>query len=107
MTVDRHTDPDTQARIRQWLDEGLEVEEWVSPPGEQWTNNGHDTDEILLVLEGRLDVTIDGTLHTCEAGQDVRIPAGVPHSTLNPLDRPCRMVWAHGYTWNGEGEADR
>lgn len=109
MTINNITEPQLQQLVESWQQEGFSVEHWTSPPGEAWSDAGHATDEILVILEGCLDVTIDGVLHRSEVGKPIRIPARVPHSTLNPLSKPCRMLWAYGYKWKSpqsEGTAN-
>ncbi|MFB6106367.1 MAG: cupin domain-containing protein [Halobacteriaceae archaeon] len=71
----------------------------VDLPHERW---GIDSDfehvhpeqeERLAVVSGELRVAWAGTERTLQAGEDVVLPADVPHRHWNPTDRPARLVW--------------
>lgn len=55
----------------------------------------HYEDEIITVLEGALDVRLDGeTLHVPPGGT-IRLPKKFPHALQNPLKTPLKiMVYA-------------
>jgi quercetin dioxygenase-like cupin family protein len=40
----------------------------------------HPQDETFYVLDGKVDVFVDGGRHACEPGAAVFVPGGVPHS---------------------------
>ncbi|GAA2742027.1 cupin domain-containing protein [Kitasatospora cinereorecta] len=40
----------------------------------------HGADELLLVLDGRLELRIAGAEVTVQAGEMYRVPAGAPHA---------------------------
>ena len=50
-----------------------------------------DVDEVLIVLEGTLDVRIDGERHLVEADHTIAIPAGVPHAFVAVGASPARF----------------
>ncbi|HVM09854.1 MAG TPA: cupin domain-containing protein [Acidimicrobiales bacterium] len=43
----------------------------------------HDVDEVVIILDGFADYTLDGTVTSVEKGDVVFIPAGKDHATLN------------------------
>ena len=48
----------------------------------------HDTqDEFILVLDGALDLLLDGQRHAAAAGDLVRMPRGIPHGIFNNAGR--------------------
>jgi quercetin dioxygenase-like cupin family protein len=49
-------------------------------------------DEVIYVLEGRLRVRLDGTMHEAPAGSFVFIPRRVPHTWQNAGDDPARIL---------------
>lgn len=55
----------------------------------------HYEDEVITVLEGALDIRLDGdTLHV-PAGGTVHLPRNFPHALQNPLKTPLKiMVYA-------------
>jgi transcriptional regulator with XRE-family HTH domain len=44
----------------------------------------HDGQEVLLVLEGELDVWIEHRRHSLRAGDTITFDSGVPHRVMNP-----------------------
>jgi mannose-6-phosphate isomerase-like protein (cupin superfamily) len=59
----------------------LPIESFVPP-------HIHDTqDEHILVLDGALDLLLDGQRHFATAGDLVRMPRGIPHGIFNNAGR--------------------
>ena len=52
-------------------------------------------EESYEVLEGALDVFMDGSWNTAHAGETVTVPAGAPHTLRNASDQPTRIVNVH------------
>ncbi|KEF06279.1 MULTISPECIES: cupin domain-containing protein [Streptomyces] len=46
-------------------------------PGEE---EAHDTAEVLFVLDGRLELTVDGAAVSVGQGEMYVVPAGAPHA---------------------------
>src|SRR5205085_12416054 len=52
-------------------------------------------EESYEVVEGTLDVFVDGSWRSVSAGEKVAVPPGVPHTLRNASDRPTRIVNVH------------
>jgi mannose-6-phosphate isomerase-like protein (cupin superfamily) len=52
-------------------------------------------DESYEVIEGALDVFVDGKWSTLRAGESATAPAGVPHTLRNASAEPVRLVNIH------------
>lgn len=67
--------------------------EWTLPPGAfAPPAHRHPTQvEEYEVLEGRLDVMIDGSWQTLEAGESAAVPVGASHTFRIPKDRTARV----------------
>jgi len=64
----------------------------VLEPGAGAPLHRHDElDEVLIVLEGQLDVQIGGERHLVEADHTISIPAGVPHAFVAVGSSPARF----------------
>ncbi|MBQ0821557.1 cupin domain-containing protein [Microvirga terrae] len=50
-------------------------------------------DEFILMLEGELDLKLDGVWSKARAGDLVRMPRGVPHGYFNKSDAPARALF--------------
>jgi hypothetical protein len=52
-------------------------------------------EESYEVIEGALDVCVDGEWRTLRAGESASAPAGVPHTLRNSTTEPVRIVNIH------------
>lgn len=50
-------------------------------------------DEFILVLDGELDLKLDGVWSKARAGDLVRMPKGIPHGYFNKSDNPARALF--------------
>ncbi|WP_447972811.1 cupin domain-containing protein [Nitrospira sp. Kam-Ns4a] len=80
---------------RDWNARGFSCGLWVDPPGQVWKDYVHEADELLLVLEGELEVEFLGRTIRPKPGEEVLIPARVRHSVRNVGRTTAR--WLYGY----------
>ena len=75
--------------------------EIVSPPDVPGPPPHHHADaaEFFYIADGRLDVQLDGTWRTLEAGESVCIPPGTVHTLRNTGREDCR--WITGWSPRG------
>ena len=78
-----------------WRREGFTFGVFRDPPGQEWNNFTHRSDEYVLVAEGRLKIDVGNETAICEPGDLVNIPRQVNHS-LKTLS-PSGSVWLYGY----------
>ena len=65
-----------------------------SDPGQHVPVHIHPhQDEFILVLEGELDLKLDGVWSKAKAGDLVRMPRGIPHGYFNKSDKPVRALF--------------
>jgi len=66
-----------------------------SMPGDFFPVHIHGLqDKLLCVLEGVLDVKLDGQWMKAKPGDLVRMPRGISHGYFNLSDRPVRaLIW--------------
>jgi quercetin dioxygenase-like cupin family protein len=63
-------------------------------PGQFVPVHIHPTqDEFILVLEGVLDLKLDGKWVQAKVGDLVRLPRGIPHGYFNKSDRSARALF--------------
>lgn len=86
---------DRSAIAANWRKRGYTCDVFVDPPGRQWKDFVHASNELLAVAEGRLEVTIVGESFVAEPGDEVFIPRGALHSVRN-IDRGVTR-WLFGY----------
>ncbi len=86
-----------------WKREGFSFGVFRDPPGQEWNNFSHQSDEYVLVAEGQLRIAVGSETSFCEAGDLVRIPRQVSHS-LKTLSADG-SVWLYGYGfWDDDHE---
>lgn len=79
----------------EWAARGYSCEVWIDAPEQVWRDFEHDVDELVLLLEGRATIDLDGRTIRVEAGDELTIPAGTRHTVRNCGPGPAR--WLHGY----------
>lgn len=82
-----------------WRDRGFSCELWVDPPETIWEDFVHDTDELVLLLDGQVTIEIAGRILRLEPGKEVMLPAGVRHTVRNVGGTSAR--WLYGYRLQG------
>lgn len=86
---------DQAAIERSWRERGFSCGLWVDPPGQVWADYVHETDELVMVVNGDVEFEIDGQAHRPAAGEEVLIPARARHTVRN-LGR-SESRWLYGY----------
>ncbi len=92
----RFATPVERTRIAaDWRARGYSCALFVDPPGREWTNFVHSSNELLAVTDGRLEVTVRNVRVVAEPGDEVFIPKGAKHSVRNIHDDATH--WLYGY----------
>jgi len=76
------TPVDRNAVAVDWRTRGFSCGLWVGPPGQVWSDFVHNTDEVVMVLEGG-KVEVAGVIHRPRAGGELLIPASARHTVRN------------------------
>ncbi|MEO8328287.1 MAG: cupin domain-containing protein [Nitrospirota bacterium] len=85
----------TQEVARSWSRRGYSCDVFIDPPGREWNDFVHPTNELVTVLEGTLRMTIEGEELIAEPGDEVFIPKGAYHSVKNIHHATTK--WLYGY----------
>jgi uncharacterized protein YdcH (DUF465 family)/quercetin dioxygenase-like cupin family protein len=86
---------DHGAVAREWIQRGYSCRGFVDPPGQEWRDFVHETNELVTVVEGRLEVQMLGERHVLEPGDELFIPRSAIHTVRNIHDGTTR--WLYGY----------
>jgi quercetin dioxygenase-like cupin family protein len=78
-----------------WAARAFSCELWVDPPGRRWEDCSHATDELVLVLEGAMEVEVEGRVTHPAVGEELLIPAGARHPARKVGGTAAR--WLYGY----------
>lgn len=87
--------PDPAGTAERWRTRGFSFGIYTDPPGQVWSDFVHDTDELLMVIQGDMELEMRGKTIRCEIGEEVLIPARVVHTVRN-VGRTGSQ-WAFGY----------
>ena len=65
----------------------ISIEHFVKPPGHSSPKHNHPNSQVLIVLEGKLKIDVDGQeTQTLSKGDSVYIPGDEMHAVSNPLE---------------------
>jgi mannose-6-phosphate isomerase-like protein (cupin superfamily) len=78
-----------------WNDRGFSCDLWIDLPGRVWADFVHEVDELVMVVQGRVEFEIDGVFHLPEIGQELLISARALHTVRNLGGTESR--WLYGY----------
>jgi len=78
-----------------WESRGFSCDTWTDVPGQEWKNFVHETDELVMLQEGEIELTFQGSTIRPRVGEEVYIPAGAMHTVRNVGNTHSR--WLYGY----------
>ncbi len=79
----------------EWGAKGYSCGLWIDPPGQKWLNFVHETDELVLVVQGKIRLEVGEDAIEIGPGNEALIPAGSNHSVYNIGGTEAR--WYYGY----------
>ena len=86
---------DQKAVEKDWQARGFSCGLWIDPPGREWHDFVHDTDELVMVVEGEQEFEMNGQTRRLEIGEEMLIPAGTYHTARNVGSITSK--WLYGY----------
>ena len=78
-----------------WSRRGYSFEYWIDPPGQIWRDFEHEVDELVMLIEGDIEIEFDGKCVQPRPGDEIVIPARTRHTVKNRSAEPNR--WCFGY----------
>jgi len=78
-----------------WKKRGYSCDLFTDPPGREWNDFVHTTNELVTVVVGKLRLTIGDEEIVAEPGDEVFIPKNVRHSVKNIASSTTQ--WLYGY----------
>ena len=78
-----------------WRRRGFSCDIWVDPPGQVWKDFVHAVDELVMPIEGEMELTFNGKTYHPQIGEEFLIPAGTSHTVRNVGNITSR--WYYGY----------
>jgi len=68
------------------------------PVGAALKSHKHNTEEMVVLLEGEAIVEMDGRQHDLVPYDTTHVPAGLFHRFINRGATPMRILWVYGAT---------
>ena len=84
-----------------WHARGFSCDIWVDPPGQVWKDFVHPVAELVMLIEGEIELSFAGRTLRPAPGEEVFIPAGVAHTVRNVGNITNR--WYYGYSSSSLG----
>lgn len=88
-----HVDRDVVAR--RWSERGFSCSLWVDPPGQVWADYVHDVDELVMLVQGEVEVEVEGETYRPAPGEELLIPARANHTVRNIGDSELRLLYGY------------
>ena len=86
----------SKLKIKQnWNSRGYTFGIFKDPPGQEWADYVHKTDELVVLAEGEIEIEIEGKSQRPQIGEEVFIPANALHTVRNVGS--VGNVWYYGY----------
>jgi mannose-6-phosphate isomerase-like protein (cupin superfamily) len=80
---------------KDWRARGFSCGLWIDPPGQVWEDYQHEVDELLMLVEGEIELEMQGKILRPKVGEEVLIPAHTLHTVRNVGRVTSR--WLYGY----------
>ena len=80
---------------KDWNSRGYSFGIFKDPPGQVWADFVHKTDELVVLVEGQIEIEIEGKSQQPPIGKEVFIPAKTKHTVRN-VGKTIN-AWYYGY----------
>lgn len=81
--------------VHGWRARGFSCDIRSDPPGQVWADFVHPTDELVMLIDGEIELRFSGQVLRPAVGQEILIPAGEAHTVVN--SGRTRNRWYYGY----------
>ena len=80
---------------KDWETRGFSCDIWTDPPGQVWMDYVHMVDELVMLIDGEMELSFSGQTIRPQVGEEVFIPAGARHTVRN-IGKTVNH-WYYGY----------
>jgi len=84
---------DHSAIAKDWHARGFSCGLWIDHAGREWSCHPRQTDELFMIISGKLELEMEGQTIQPDLGEEIRIPAGMPHTIRNIGGKTARWVY--------------
>ena len=68
---------------REWHSRSFSCDLWTDPAGRVWQDFSHVSDELLMLVEGEIELEMEGETFKPGISEEILIPAGISHTVRN------------------------
>ncbi|MGB0911596.1 MAG: cupin domain-containing protein [Nitrospirales bacterium] len=86
--------PERSDVAKDWHARGFTCGLWIDHAARTWNGMLNETEELFMVLSGKLELEVEGNRIQPEVGEEVLIPAQAHHTIKNIGGRTAR--WLYG-----------
>ncbi|MHB8481696.1 MAG: cupin domain-containing protein [Nitrospiria bacterium] len=86
---------DIQKIEEEWISRGFQGGLWTDPPGQVWENYIHNVDELVMGIDGEVEIEMEGTTCLLQTGKELLIPANTYHTVRNIGKEKSRWLYAY------------
>ncbi|GJL55916.1 MAG: hypothetical protein NPIRA02_30480 [Nitrospirales bacterium] len=90
--------PERSEVAKDWHARGFTCGLWIDHAGRTWNGTHNKTEELFMLLSGKLELAIEGKRVQPEVGEEVHIPANTQHTIRNIGGKTAR--WLYGQKRN-------
>lgn len=87
--------PDVEKVEKDWWRRGFGCDIWTDPPGSHWDNFSEEFDKLIFVLDGELELEMNGRTSHLKAGDEVLILSGQNHTVRNVGEVPSHRLYGY------------
>ena len=80
---------------KDWNSRGYSFGIFKDPPGQVWADFVHKTDELVVLVEGEIEIEIEGKSQQPPIGKEFFIPSKAKHTVRNV--GKTNNSWYYGY----------
>ncbi len=81
--------------LADWARRGFRGGVWIDPPGRVWADFTHDTDELFMVIDGEVELEMQGNTVRPAPGEEILIPKGALHTVRNVGSTTSHWLYAY------------
>ena len=78
-----------------WSRRGFSCDVWADPPGRAWEDFAEETDLLVMVVRGDVEVEVRGKKQLMKVGEELVIPANALHTVRNV--GTSKSLWLIGH----------
>ena len=97
--------PELDEVKKSWAQRGFSFAIWVDSPGQEWKDFVHPVDELVMLVEGEIELEFQGQTLRPPIAEEILIPAGTAHTVRNVGSVTNR--WYYGYKRKAKGESHK